>query len=152
MITRCLRALRAAAVSRPGPKRGGRPWRRPAAFLCWAGLVAASATPHHALALPVTLNTSALAGVAGRLEFVLLDGDAVANNSVAISSLAGDGMPVGTDCTLGCTGGPPFVVDDSVGLGLFLYDLTLGNSVSFDLSFTTNYGGVPGTDPPDRSR
>lgn len=66
-----------------------------------------------------------------------------------ISGLAG-GVPVGFDCTVGCSGGPPFVLDDSTGLGSLLYDLTLDGSVSFELSYTTNYTGVPGTDPPDR--
>ena len=148
MIMKCMQALR-AAVPRPGPRRTGRTRRRTAAFLCWAGLAAAGASPAPALALPVTLDTSALAGTSARLEFVLLDGDAAANNSVRVSGLYG-GTPAGFDCSVGCTGGPPFVLDDSIGLGQLLYDLTLGDSVSFDLSYTTNYAGVPGTDPPDR--
>lgn len=150
MIMKCMQAFRAAAaVPRPGPKRPRRAWRRTAAFLCWAGLAAAGANPAPALAVPVTLDTSALAGTSARLEFLLLDGDAAANNSVRVSGLAG-GVPAGFDCTVGCTGGPPFVLDDSIGLGSLLHDLTLGNSVSFELSFSTNYAGVPGTDPPDR--
>ena len=108
------------------------------------------AGPHDALAATVTLNTSTLAGMPGRLEFSLLDGDAVANNTVSISNIASNGAFVATDCSIGCTGGPTsFVLDDGVGLGQLLYDLTLGTSLSFDLSFTTNFGGVAGIDPPD---
>ena len=137
-------------VSRALLERRRRGWRRPAALLFCAGLLTAIASQHEALALPVTLNTTSLAGVPGRLEFSLYDGDKVANNSVVISNIASNGAFVATDCTVGCTGGPPFVLDDTTGLGQLLYDLTLGTSVSFDLSFTTNYGGVLGTDPPDR--
>ena len=107
--------------------------------------------PHDALAYAVTLNTSSLAGVSGRLDFVLYDGDGVTNNSVTISNIVSNGTFVGTDCSVGCTGGPSsFVVNDGLGFGELLYDLTLGTSLKFDLSYTTNYGGVPGTDPPDR--
>ena len=150
MMKRRQRELRTATVSRAPHKPGGRRRHGPAALLCCAGLLAAITTPHDALAYGVTLNTSSLAGVPGRLEFALLDGDSVANNSVVISNVVSNGTFVGTECSVGCTGGPPFVINDALGLGQFLYDLTLGTSVSFDLSFTTNYGGVPGTDPPDR--
>ena len=106
------------------------------------------AGPHDALAATVTLNTSTLAGTSGTLEFSLLDGDTVANNSVAISNIASNGAFVATDCSVGCTVGPSsFVLDDASGLGLLLYTLTLGTSLSFDLSYTTNFGGVAGMDP-----
>lgn len=111
--------------------------------------MAALAGPGDALAYAVTLDTSALAGTSGRLEFLLLDGDGVANNTAVVSNIASNGTFVGTDCSVGCTGGPPFTLSDSLGLGQFLYDLTLGTTLSFDLSVTTNYGGVPGTDPAD---
>ena len=147
-------------MGRPGPARAtalrvpqGRERRKRhglAAFFCSAGLLAAAASPHDALAYGVTLNTSSLAGTSGRLEFALFDNDRVANNSVVISNIVSDGAFVGTDCSVGCSGGPPFVIDDTIGFGQLLYDLTLGTSVRFDLSFTTNYGGVPGTDPADR--
>ena len=74
------------------------------------------------------------------------------NNSVTISNIVSNGTFVGTDCSIGCSGGPSsFVLDDSLGFGELLYDFArLGTSLSFDLSYTTNYGGVLGTDPPDR--
>lgn len=151
MIMRRQRALRMEAVSQAPRERTRRGWRHSAALACCAVLLGALAGPHDALAAVVTLNTSTLAGTSGRLEFSLLDGDRVANNSVSISNIASNGTFVATDCSIGCTGGPSsFVLNDSVGLGQLLYDLTLGRSLSFNLSFTTNYGGVPGTDPPDR--
>ena len=105
--------------------------------------MAAIAAPHDALAYAVTLDTSSLASVPGRLEFLLLDGDFVANNSVTISNIVSNGTFVGTDCSFGCTGGPSsFVIDDGLGFGELLYDLTLGTSLRFDLSYTTNYGGL----------
>ena len=134
-------------VSHPRVRRTS---RRSAALLFCAGLLAAVAVPLDALALTVTLNTTSLAHVAGRLEFDLFDGDFVANNSVVISNIFSNGTFVGTECSLGCTGGPPFVLSDAGGLAQLLYDLTLGTSLSFDVSYTTQYAGVPGTDPPDR--
>lgn len=107
--------------------------------------------PHDALAASVMLDTSSLAGVSGRLEFLLLDGDAVANNSVSISNIGSNGTFVATDCSVGCTGGPSsFFLNDTLGFGQLLYDLTLGTSLSFDLAYSTNFGGVAGTDPADR--
>jgi hypothetical protein len=151
MMMQLQRTLRTATVSRASYKRSKRGWHRPAALLCCAGLAAAIASPHDALAYTVTLNTASLAGASGRLEFDLLDLDPAANNSVVISGIVGNGIFVGTECSVGCTGGPSsFVLNDTGGFGQLLYDLTLGTSLSFDLSFTTNYGGVPGTDPPDR--
>lgn len=150
MMMRSQRKLRTTTVSRAPHKPERRRWRGPAALVCCAGLLAAIASPHDALAYGVTLNTSSLAGVSGRLEFDLLDLDPLANNSVVISNVVSNGTFVGTECSVGCTGGPPFVIDDTAGFGQLLYDLTLGTSVSFDVSVTTNYGGVQGTDPPDR--
>ena len=107
--------------------------------------------PQEALAATVRLNTLPLAGVPGRFEFDLFDGDTKVNNSVTISNIVSNGTVVGTDCSIGCTGGPStFVLNDSPGFGQLLYDLTLGTSLRFDLSYTTNYGGMLGTDPPDR--
>lgn len=151
MIMRIPRALRAAEVSRVPRQRARRGWHRVAALLCCAGLLGAISVPHEAHAAAVTLNTSSLTGVSGRFEFLLLDNDLVANNSVTISNIVSNGTFVATDCSAGCTGGPSsFVINDSLGLGQLLYDLTLGTSLSFDLSYTTNYGGMLGTDLPDR--
>jgi len=148
---RCPQSTPAAMPARSLPERAVRGRGRLAALLCGAGLAAALAAPQDALAYAVTLDTSSLAGTSGRFEFVLLDGDLAANNSVTVSAIAGNGTLVGTDCSVGCTGGPStFVLDDTLGFGQLLYDLTLGTSLRFDLSFTTNYAGVPGTDPPDR--
>lgn len=105
-------------------------------------------SPLDALAATVKLNTSSLANVSGRLDFVLYDGDGVANNSVTISNIAGNGTFLGRDCSVGCTGGASsFVIDDGLGFGELLYDLTFGTSLSFDLSYTTRYAG---TGDPDR--
>ena len=148
MITRSQSAFRAEAVSRAPRQRARRGWRRPAALFCCAGLLAATASPQGALASTVILNTSSLANLPGRLEFDLLDNDGVANNSVVVSNIASNGTFVGTDCSVGCTGGPTsFVLSDAIGLGQLLYDLTLVTSLSFDLSYTTNFGGLAGTDP-----
>lgn len=148
MTLRRQRAFRTTPA--PCATRKARRWSRPAAFLSGLGLLAALAGPRDALAYGVTLDTSALAGLSGRLEFVLLDGDTVADNSVVIANLASNGTFVGADCSIGCTGGPSYTLDDTLGFGQLLYDLTLGTSVSFDLTFSTNYGGVAGIDPPDR--
>lgn len=152
MIMRRQQALPPPAARRAARQRETRGWRRPAALLLHcAGLAAAIAGPGDALAAyTVTLNTSSLAGTSARLEFDLFDGDAAANNSVTVSSIVSNGTFVASDCSLGCTGGPPFVISDALGLGQLLYDLTLGTSLSFSLAFTTNYAGVPGTDPADR--
>lgn len=112
------------------------------------GLAAAAVLSHSALAVPITVSTAPFAGVSGRLEFVLLDNDFLSGNSVTISNIASNGVFVGTDCSIGCTAGPSsFVLDDSLGFGQLLYDLTLGTVVTFELSFTTNYSASPGIDP-----
>jgi hypothetical protein len=143
-------SLPRSPAGRPPTRRdaGGRRW--PAALRWCAVLLAAAGLADAASAITVTMNTTSLASTSGRFEFLLLDGDAAVNNSVTISSVVSNGSFVGTDCAIGCTGGPPFVLDDSLGLGQFLYDLTLGTSFSFDLDYTTNFAGVLGTDPPDR--
>jgi hypothetical protein len=108
-------------------------------------LVGMLGTAHEAAAASITVDTSTLAGTSGQLDFAFLDGDFVANNTVTISNLTTNGTLGLTDCLVGCTGGPPYVLDDALGLGQFLQDLTLGTFVSFDLSFTTNFrgSGVP---------
>jgi hypothetical protein len=108
-----------------------------------AGVLAA---PCAAATLSVSIDTSALNGTTGaRFDFSLLDGDLTANNSVTISNLATDGTLGDTDCSIGCV--PSFTLDDALGLGQFLQDLTLGNVFSFDLDFSTNFSG---TNAPDR--
>lgn len=132
-----------------GPRRSHSPARLLGALVLCAGLLAAVA-PRDASAVAIALDTSSLAGSAGRFEFLLLDLDGVANNTVTVSNLTTNGTPIGIDCSVGCTGGPPFVLDDTAGLGQFLYDLTLGSVFRFDLTFTSNFGGIGGVDPPDR--
>ena len=121
------------------------PWRsRCAAFVI--GIASLCAAPAYALLF--SFNTTALAGTSARLEFSLFDGDFdLGNNSVTISSLTTDGSLGAADCTLSCSGGPPYTITDAIGLGQYLQDLTLGNAFSFDLSFTTNFLGV---NAPDR--
>ena len=103
---------------------------------------------HNAHAVLVTLDTTSLNGTSARLDFALLDGDSLVagdpgdgNNTVTISSIVTNGTLGGVDCSVGCTGGPPFTISDLGGLGQFLQDLTLGTTVSFDLSFTSHFSG-----------
>jgi len=95
-----------------------------------------------AVPVPIQIDTAALAGAAARLEFSLLDGDSSANNSATISNLTTDGSLGAFDCSVSCTGGPPFVISDAGGLGQFLQDLTLGTFISFDLDFSPAFSGV----------
>jgi len=120
-------------------------WRiRCAAFLI--GVAALGAGP--ACSTLISFNTAALAGTSARLEFSLFDGDFnLGNNSVTIASLTTNGALGAVDCSLSCTGGPPFTITEALGLGQYLQDLTLGSVFSFDLSFTTNFSGV---NAPDR--
>lgn len=120
-------------------------WRiRWAAFVI--GVAALCAGP--AGATVISFNTTALAGNPARLEFSLFDGDFdLGNNSVRIASLTTDGSLGTADCSLSCSGGPPYTITDSGGLGQYLQDLTLGNVFSFDLAFTTNFSGM---NAPDR--
>lgn len=97
--------------------------------------------PAFALSVSFNFDTTALLGTDARLEFDLFDGDLTPNNSVTISGVATNGTLQGTDCSMGCTGGPPFVLDDTIGLGQLLQDLTLGSALSFDLDLTTNFAG-----------
>ena len=102
--------------------------------------------PRDALATFVNIDTTTLAGTDARLEFTLLDGDFTANNSVTISGITTNGTLGGTDCTVGCSGGPPYAIDDSIGLGQLLQDLNLGTFVSFFLNYTTNFSGISSPD------
>lgn len=103
------------------------------------GIITADARP--AAALLVNVNSSALNGSSARLDFQLLDGDLTANNSATLSALNTNGTLQGFDCTLGCAGGPPFVINDALGLGQFIQDLVLGTALSFDLGITDNFAG-----------
>lgn len=122
-----------------------------------AGAFCLAGAAHDAAAMLVSLDTSTLSGTSARLEFVLFDGDFTANNSLTIASISTNGVLGAVDCSVdfGCTGGifPPFAVDDAINnvpaFGQFLQDLTLGSSLSFELSFTSNYSGN-GTPDPDR--
>lgn len=111
----------------------------------WSALIfavtALISAPRPAAALLVNVNSSALSGTTGRLDFQLLDGDLTANNSATISLLSTNGTLQGNDCSIGCTGGPPFVVNDALGLGQFIQDLVLGTVLSFDLALTNNFAG-----------
>lgn len=120
-----------------------------AALAALAGTVCLGGIHANAHAALVTMNTSSLQGQAARLDFSLLDGDGVdGNNSFTISSFFTDGTLGGNDCTLSCTGGPPFTITDAGGLGQFLQDLTLGTTLSFEIGFTRNFSG---NGAPDRT-
>ncbi len=95
----------------------------------------------------INFDTSTLAGTSARLDFTLIDGDGdLGNNNVSIAAIATDGTLGGFDCSLGCSGGLPFTINDASGLGQFLQDLTLGNSLSFNLTFSTNFSGIGAPD------
>lgn len=97
----------------------------------------------------VSFDTTTLAGTPARLDFSLLDGDGIlGNNASTIASIMTDGILGGVDCTVSCSGGPPFTITEAGGLGQFLQDLTLGTWLTFDLSFTTNFSG---SGAPDRT-
>ena len=97
--------------------------------------------PRPAAAILVNVNSSALNGTSARLDFQLLDGDLTANNSATLSAFNTNGTLQGFDCTVGCAGGPPFVINDALGFGQFIRDLVLGTALSFDLGFTNNFAG-----------
>jgi len=137
-------------ASHPLCQRPSLPWRVGTALAFFLALTGIGGHLQEAFALSITLDTTALAGTDARLEFDLLDGDLSENNNATISGLTTDGILGTATCDVGvsCTGGPPFTISDTGGLGQFLQDLTLGNSVSFNLDFTNNFAGDPGT--PDR--
>jgi hypothetical protein len=96
----------------------------------------------------ISFDTTTLAGTSARLDFSLLDGDFdLGNNNATIASITTDGSLGAADCSVGCSGGPPYTIDESLALGQYLQDLTLGSFLSFDLSFTTNFSG---SNAPDR--
>jgi hypothetical protein len=91
----------------------------------------------------ITVDTAALSGLSGRFEFDLFDEDGLLNNMATISNITTNGLPGPVDCTIGCTGGPPYTLDDSLGFANILLDLTLGSTFSFDLTYTNNYSFGP---------
>ena len=94
-----------------------------------------------AATISLTVDTSALSGTSGRFEFDLFDGDGVTNNTVTLSNFMTNGTLGAVDCTIGCAGGPPYTLDDSLGFGSLLRDLTLGTFFSFTVDYTNNFGG-----------
>mgnify|MGYP000947898747 CR=1 FL=1 len=134
----CTRAGDSGCISPPARKRSPLPGAVTALASC---LLLASA-PGDATAVSVSLTTGSLTGSPAALEFALFDGDGTpGNNSVSITAFSSDGALGAAVCGPGCTGGPPFVIDDTFGLGQLLQYLTLGTRVSFDLTFTTHFGG-----------
>src|SRR5262250_958076 len=101
-------------------------WPPKFAFSLFLGWLLLYGTPQEAVAFPVSINTAALNGTAARLDFILFDGDLAANNSATISGLITNGTLQGHDCTLSCTGGPPFIISDTGGFGEFSQDLIWG--------------------------
>jgi hypothetical protein len=118
----------------------GRGWLS-AAALAWISFGGAGFT--RAAVIPVTVDTSAFAGMSGRFEFDLFDGDGVANNTVTISNIVTDGTLGAVDCSIGCSGGPAYVLSDSLGFGSLLQDLILGSTFSFVANYTNNFGSGP---------
>lgn len=110
------------------------------AFAVIVGLFGAS---RDATALGVVIDTSAFnPGDPAQLDFSFYDGDGTDSNIVTVTNLATDGALGATTCAIGCSGGPPFALDESVGFGQFLQDFLFGTYISFDLSYTTNFSGT----------
>jgi len=105
-------------------------------FSCAAafGLLALCALP--AAAVPISIDTSALANTAAHFTLNLLDGDGAPNNTARIFNLQTDGQLQGTTCAVGCTDVPAFTLDDTLGLGEFIQEPVLGTYLSFELIFT----------------
>ena len=104
------------------------PRRRPRyvmALAALAGAVCLGGVHGDAAAIPVTLDTSSLFGVSAQLEFSLLDGDLLGNNSATIGSISTDGTLGVSDCSVGCAGGPPYTINEAFGLGQFLQNILL---------------------------
>jgi hypothetical protein len=106
-----------------------------------ASLLLLSGAGTNAFAVLISLNTSSLSGRAGILDFQLFDGDFTANNSATISAIATNGTLQGRNCTVGCSGGPPFIINDSLGFGEFSQNLLLGTTLSFNLTTTNKFAG-----------
>jgi len=114
------------------------------ALAALAGAASLAGVNGNAAAIPVSLDTSSLSGVSAQLEFSLLDGDLLGNNSATIGSISTDGTLGVSDCSVGCAGGPPYMINEAFGFGQFLQNVILGNRLSFDLTFTSNFaGGTP---------
>jgi hypothetical protein len=99
----------------------------------------------------VQMNTSALIGhPAGpfSLDFQLIDGDGVANNTVTLTNFAfGSGSPSGAPTLTGGASGDlssQVSLTDTGVLNEFTQGFTPGNTLSFDLSATGHFaGGTP---------
>ncbi len=123
------------SVAGPGSRHGAGLLR----MLCALGLLTVAVV---ATAIPIHLDTSAHQGANATLSITLLDGDFTANNQATISQLQTDGTFGLTECINGCTDLPPFTLDDTNQLGMFLQELTLGSYLSFNLTFTQAFSGV----------
>lgn len=110
-------------------------------FTLWLIVAALAASGTSALAVSLSINTASLAGQPGRLDFQLLDGDLSANNSVTIAAPVTNGTLQGFDCSIGCAGGPPFVLSDGLGFGELLQDLLLGTALSIMFNTTNSFAG-----------
>lgn len=117
-----------------------------------AGLIFTAVTAG-AIPYTVTLNTSPLiSGSTGPyyLEFQLVDGDGIANNSVTLSNFVfGGGNATGSTSYQGGASGDlssSVTLFDSLFFNSFYEQFKPGNVLSFDVDMTANY-----TDPtPDR--
>jgi hypothetical protein len=99
----------------------------------------------------VQMDTSALVGhPAGpfSLDFQLIDGDGVANNTVTLTNFVfGSGSPSGTATLTGAASGDLsslVTLTDTGFLNEFTQGFTPGNTLSFDIAATNNFaGGTP---------
>jgi hypothetical protein len=88
-----------------------------------------------AIIYDVNINTSGLSGVSGMLAFDLINGDGVMNNTVSVTQLATNGTGLDTS---------DFSISDVLFFNEVQRGLTLGTSLSFSISVTTNFAsGTP---------
>lgn len=99
----------------------------------------------------VQMDTSSLVGHAAgpfAIDFQLVDGDGVANNTVTLGNfLFGGGGPLGGGAWSGGASGDlsgTVTLTDSAFFNAFVQSFTAGNTLAFDLTTTSHFaGGVP---------
>jgi hypothetical protein len=104
-----------------------------------------------AAAATIFLDTTPLQAIGGTwyLDFQLVDGDGVANNTVTVENIdLGGGAHGGGDAFAGGASGafPDYTLADTALFNGVLAPFTAGTHVQFDMTFTSNFaGGTPDT-------
>ena len=93
----------------------------------------------------VTVDTTGLSGSSGYLAFDVVNGDGIySNNTASVSAFSATPTFSGgvNTNTLGASGSLPgnLTVQDAENWNESLQGITYGNALSFDLSFTNNFG------------